>query len=295
MIPQIITPLLSSLGIGPVDLKYSILIRFYWIDVSTTPVLRCRRPPWTGPGGSAALPSTQGMGCTLTTHEGRTGQGADASNDRALRSRPSLVNTGGSGRLRRGPGSTRPVDTGLLPGSGLTNGGPRRYEPWVLDARPHAPRKQRVVKAVAAPAEDVDKHGSGLTRGPEAEPRESLTTGMTTVNGRGLTAGWGMMNGTGMTREPGFHRDNGRVNGSGVLMTSSLASAEGMTNGSGLTGTEGLASGGGMTNGNGLTRGEGLTNGCGLAKGPGTFVPPPERPARGRRGLLRSIVPWGQA
>ena len=275
------------------DLKYSILIRFYWIDVSTTPVLRCRRPPWTGPGGNAALPSTERMGWTLTDREGRTGQGAG--DDGALRSRPSLVNANGPGRQRPGSGSTRPVDIGLQPGSGLTNGGPSRYEPWRFDVRHRTPRKQRVVKAVAAPAEDVDKRGSGLTRGPEAEPRTSLTTGMPTVNGRGLTAGWGMINGTGMTREPGFHRDAGRVNGSGVLMTSTLASSEGMTNGSGLTGTEGLASGGGMTNGSGLTRGEGLTNGGGLAKGPGTFVPPPEKPARGRRGLLRSLVPWGGA
>ncbi len=256
------------------------------------PVLRRRRTLWTGPREDPTLcPQKERMGCALTAGKGtrRHEAGEDAQD------RPSLVNAVTSHRRGSSPDSTRPVDTGLLPGSGLTNGGPKRYEPWKLDVRPYARRKQRVVKAVAAPAEEVDKHGSGLTRGPDVEPQASLTTGMPTANGRGLTAGWGLINGTGMTREPGFHRDAGRVNGSGVLMTSSLASSEGMTNGSGLTGTDGLASDGGMTNGSGLTRGEGLTNGCGLAKGPGTFVAPPEKPARGRRGLFRSLVPGGGA
>jgi hypothetical protein len=201
------------------------------------------------------------MGCALTTGDRR----ATHDIDEATEERPSLVNT----HL-------------MTTGDASSTGSRRR-----------AHRKQRIVKAVSAPATDVDKHGSGLTRGREGDPRVSLTTGMPTVNGRGLTSGWGMINGTGMTREPGFHRDAGRVNGSGQLMTSSLASSEGMTNGSGLTRTGGIAAGGGMTNGTGLTRGEGLTNGHGLVKGPGTYVPPPEAGARTRRGLLGSILHWG--
>ena len=210
-----------------------------------------------------------------------------------MRSRASLVNTRGPTDLDIARGGAPPVDSGLLPATGLTNGGPKRYEPWRFDVRSRTHKKQRVMRSVTATHVNADRVGSGLTRGPGRNERGSLTTGGPTLNGSGLTSGWGLINGTGMTHEPGFHRDVGKINGSGDFMTSSLASSEGMTNGSGLTDTTGLAPDAGMTNGSGLTRGEGLTNGRGLVKGPGTLVPAREMAAARRPGRLRSLLRWG--
>lgn len=150
----------------------------------------------------------------------------------------------------------------------------------------HQPRKMRVIVAAGAPDDRVAIRGSGLTRGPKAQRRGSLTMGKAIRNGRGLTSGWGMINGTGMVREAEFHYSVGRYNGSGVTTTSALGSRDGMTNGSGLTEAGGLAEDAGLTNGCGLTHGEGMTNGCGLVQPLDPTVPAPTmRPAVRRKGL----------
>ncbi len=113
--------------------------------------------------------------------------------------------------------------------------------------------------------------GSGLTRGPREQQRESFTTGMMSVNGRGLTGGWGLINGTGMVREAEHHVKIGRFNGSGRTKSAALASRDGMTNGSGLT------------------QGSGMTNGNGLVRPPTGPLPPRDVPTR-RRGIVRHLL-----
>lgn len=199
----------------------------------------------------------------------------------APRPRRGLDNTPtslGRGR-RRGPG--------LQPRNTRVNGAAK---PVVREAPAMPPpKKMRVVVAASAPGDAVASRGSGLTRGPAADSRGSLTTGQPLANGRGLTSGWGMINGTGMVRESEFHRSVGRFNGSGVTRSASLGSRDGMTNGSGLTEASGLADDAGMTNGCGLTHGEGMTNGCGLVRPMDPSLPPPRPRSRPRRGVLAML------
>ncbi len=153
----------------------------------------------------------------------------------------------------------------------------------------HPPLKRRVVRAVRAPRPGVAERGSGLTRGPREQHRESFTTGVMSVNGRGLTGGWGLINGTGMVQEAEHHVNIGRFNGSGRTKSAALASRDGMTNGSGLTEGSSMAADAGMTNGSGLTQGTGMTNGNGLVKPPTGPLPPRDVPTR-RRGIVRHLL-----
>ncbi|MCK4971049.1 MAG: hypothetical protein KAS77_10985 [Thermoplasmata archaeon] len=149
--------------------------------------------------------------------------------------------------------------------------------------------KHRVARAVRASRPGVAERGSGLTRGPNEQQRESFTTGAVSANGRGLTGGWGLINGTGMVQEAEHHVKIGRFNGSGRTKSTALASSDGMTNGSGLTECSGMAADSGMTNGSGLTQGNGMTNGNGLVKPPTGPLPPRDVPTR-RRGIVRHLL-----
>ncbi len=198
----------------------------------------------------------------------------------APRPRRGLDNTPSLGRVRtRGPGRHSR--------NSRVNGAAR---PVVREAPTISPpKKMRVVVAASAPGDAVASRGSGLTKGPAAESRASLTTGEPLANGRGLTSGWGMINGTGMVRESEFHRSVGRFNGSGVTRSASLGSRDGMTNGSGLTEAGGLADDAGLTNGCGLTHGGGMTNGCGLVRPMDPLAPPVRSRTRPRRGVLAML------
>jgi len=149
--------------------------------------------------------------------------------------------------------------------------------------------KHRVRRAVRATNPGVHERGSGLTRGPREQPRQSLTTGDVSTNGRGLTGGWGLINGTGMVREAEHHVRIGRFNGSGRTRSAVMASRDGLTNGNGLTEGSGMAADAGMTNGSGLTHGTGMTNGNGLVEPPTGPLPPRDVPTR-RHGTIRHLL-----
>ncbi len=213
---------------------------------------------------------------------------ANARHDKDNDGVPSAAQVGEAARKRnieRPRSSSK--GSGFIAAGAHINGTARTVVRLQKVARPSL--KHRVRRAVIATNPGVNERGPGFTRGPREQPRQSLTTGVVSVNGRGLTGGWGLINGTGMVREAVHHVRIGRFNGSGRTRSAAMASRDGMTNGSGLTEGSGMATDAGMTNGSGLTHGTGMTNGNGLVKPPTGTLPPRDVPTR-RHGTIRNLL-----